>query len=30
MQSIDLIRDNLTRLNIQVKDTKEGSEWSLE
>ncbi len=26
----DLIRDNLTRLNIQVKDTKEGSEWSLE
>ncbi len=26
----DLIRDNLARLNIQVKDTKDGSEWSLE
>ena len=26
----DLIRDNLSRLNIQVKDTKEGSEWSLD
>jgi cysteinyl-tRNA synthetase len=26
----DLIRDNLARLNIQVKDTKEGSEWSIE
>lgn len=26
----DLIRDNLARLNIQVKDTKEGSEWSLD
>jgi cysteinyl-tRNA synthetase len=26
----DLIRDNLLRLNIQVKDTKDGSEWSLE
>lgn len=26
----DLIRDNLAGLNIQVKDTKEGSEWSLD
>lgn len=26
----DLIRDNLTGLNIQVKDTKEGSEWSFD
>jgi len=26
----DLIRDNLARLNIQVKDTKEGAEWSLD
>lgn len=26
----DLIRDNLARLNIQVKDTKDGTEWSLE
>ena len=24
----DLIRDNLARLNIQVKDTKDGTEWS--
>ena len=26
----DLIRDNLARLNVQVKDSKDGSEWSLE
>jgi cysteinyl-tRNA synthetase len=26
----DLIRDNLNRLKIQVKDTKDGSEWSID
>ena len=26
----DLIRDNLSDLKIQVKDTKEGSEWSVD
>ena len=26
----DLIRDNLARLNVQVKDTKNGAEWSLD
>lgn len=26
----DLIRDNLTKLNVQVKDTKDGAEWSLD
>jgi cysteinyl-tRNA synthetase len=26
----DLIRDNLARLNVQVKDTKDGSEWTVE
>ena len=25
----DLIRDNLGKLNITVKDTKDGSEWSV-
>lgn len=26
----DLIRDNLARLNVQIKDTKDGAEWSLD
>jgi cysteinyl-tRNA synthetase len=26
----DLIRDNLARLNVKVKDTKDGAEWSVE
>jgi len=26
----DLIRDNLANLNISVKDTKDGSEWSVD
>jgi len=26
----DLIRDNLANLNVQVKDTKDGAEWSLD
>ncbi|MCD4698034.1 MAG: cysteine--tRNA ligase [Bacteroidales bacterium] len=26
----DLIRDNLAKLNISVKDTKDGSEWSVD
>jgi cysteinyl-tRNA synthetase len=26
----DLIRDNLARLNITVKDTKDGTEWSVD
>ncbi len=26
----DLIRDNLAKMNIKIKDTKEGAEWSVE
>jgi cysteinyl-tRNA synthetase len=26
----DLIRDHLAKINIKVKDTKDGAEWSLE
>lgn len=26
----DLIRDNLAQMNIKIKDTKEGAEWSVE
>ena len=25
----DLIRDSLAKLNIQIKDTKEGATWSI-
>ena len=26
----DLIRDNLAKMNIKIKDTKEGAEWSVD